>query len=96
TCVCANRILVQDGIYDRFAARQVEEVSKLKVGNGLEESVTIGPLINPAAVSKVTRHIDDALSQGAKLLHGGRPDGTSQFVQPTVLGETHAGMLLAN
>ncbi|KEZ74653.1 succinate-semialdehyde dehydrogenase, partial [Pseudomonas syringae pv. syringae FF5] len=68
TCVCANRILVQNGIYDRFAARLVEEVSKLKVGNGLEEGVTIGPLINQAAVSKVARHIDDALSQGAKLL----------------------------
>lgn len=52
TCVCANRILVQNGIYDRFAARLVEEVAKLKVGNGLEEGVTIGPLINPAAVSK--------------------------------------------
>ncbi|VVM54172.1 Glutarate-semialdehyde dehydrogenase DavD [Pseudomonas fluorescens] len=96
TCVCANRILVQDGIYDRFAARLVEEVAKLKVGNGLEDGVTIGPLINPAAVSKVARHIDDALSQGAKLLYGGMPDGDSQFVQPTVLGDTHAGMLLAN
>ncbi|MFH7445008.1 aldehyde dehydrogenase family protein, partial [Pseudomonas syringae pv. tagetis] len=95
TCVCAIRILVQNGSYDRFATRLVEEVSKLKVGNGLEQGVTIGPLINPAAVSKVTRHIADALSQGAKLLHGGRPEGDSQFVQPTVLGETHAGMLLA-
>ena len=96
TCVCANRILVQDGIYERFAARLVEEVGKLKVGNGLEADVTIGPLINPAAVSKVARHIDDALSQGARLLCGGVPEGDSQFVQPTVLGEAHAGMLLAN
>ena len=96
TCVCANRILVQAGIYDRFAARLVEEVAKLKVGNGLEEGVTIGPLINPAAVAKVARHIDDALSQGAKLLCGGIPTGDSQFVQPTVLADAHAGMLLAN
>ena len=96
TCVCANRILVQDGIYERFALRLVEEVGKLKVGNGLDTDVSIGPLINPAAVNKVARHIDDALSQGARLLCGGVPEGDSQFVQPTVLGEAHAGMLLAN
>lgn len=96
TCVCANRILVQAGIYARFAARLVEEVGKLKVGNGLEDGVTIGPLINPAAVNKVARHIDDALSQGAQLLCGAIPTGDNQFVQPTVLGDTHAGMLLAN
>lgn len=96
TCVCANRILVQDGIYERFAARLIEEVGKLKVGSGLEDGATIGPLINTAAVDKVARHIDDALSKGARLLCGGIPDGSSQFVQPTVLGEAHAGMLLAN
>ncbi|MGA3683538.1 NAD-dependent succinate-semialdehyde dehydrogenase [Pseudomonas graminis] len=96
TCVCANRILVQAGIYDRFAARLVEEVAKLKVGNGLEDGVTIGPLINPAAVAKVARHIDDALSQGATLLCGGIPSGDSPFVQPTVLADAHSGMLLAN
>ena len=96
TCVCANRILVQEGIYERFAQRLVEEVGKLKVGNGLEEGVTTGPLINGAAVSKVARHIDDALSKGGRLLCGGIPAGDSQFVQPTVLGEAHAGMLLAN
>ncbi|ROM53340.1 succinate-semialdehyde dehydrogenase (NADP(+)) [Pseudomonas poae] len=96
TCVCANRILVQDGIYARFAARLVQEVNKLKVGNGLEEGVSIGPLINPAAVAKVTRHIEDALSQGATLLCGAIPSDDSPFVQPTVLGDAHAGMLLAN
>ncbi|MBI6617964.1 NAD-dependent succinate-semialdehyde dehydrogenase [Pseudomonas corrugata] len=96
TCVCANRILVQDGIYERFAQRLVEEVGKLKVGDGLKDGVNIGPLINAAAVSKVARHIDEALSQGARLLCGEIPQGDSQFVQPTVLGETHAGMLLAN
>ena len=96
TCVCANRILVQDGIYERFAQRLVEEVGKLKVGDGLKDGVNIGPLINAAAVSKVARHIDEALSQGARLICGEIPQGDSQFVQPTVLGETHAGMLLAN
>ncbi|MBV4495389.1 NAD-dependent succinate-semialdehyde dehydrogenase [Pseudomonas sp. SWRI12] len=96
TCVCANRILVQDGIYERFAQRLVEEVGKLKVGDGLDDGVNIGPLINAAAVSKVARHIDEALNQGARLLCGEIPQGDSQFVQPTVLGETHAGMLLAN
>ncbi|AXA53753.1 NAD-dependent succinate-semialdehyde dehydrogenase [Pseudomonas thivervalensis] len=96
TCVCANRILVQDGIYERFAQRLVEEVGKLKVGDGQENGVNIGPLINAAAVSKVARHIDEALSQGARLLCGEIPNGDSQFVQPTVLGDAHAGMLLAN
>lgn len=96
TCVCANRILVQDGIYERFAQRLVEEVGKLKVGDGQDDGVNIGPLINAAAVSKVARHIDEALSQGARLLCGEISQGGSQFVQPTVLGETHAGMLLAN
>ncbi|AZE93935.1 Succinate-semialdehyde dehydrogenase (NAD(P)+) [Pseudomonas orientalis] len=96
TCVCANRILVQAGIYERFAARLVQEVARLKVGNGLEEGVSIGPLINAAAVNKVARHIDDALHHGATLLCGAVPSGDSQFVQPTVLGDCHAGMLLAN
>jgi succinate-semialdehyde dehydrogenase/glutarate-semialdehyde dehydrogenase len=96
TCVCANRILVQDGIYPRFAKRLVEEVARLKVGNGLEQGVTIGPLINAAAVEKVARHIDDALTQGATLLCGGSVDADQRFVEPTVLGDTHAGMLLAN
>ncbi|KAB0532322.1 NAD-dependent succinate-semialdehyde dehydrogenase, partial [Pseudomonas chlororaphis] len=96
TCVCANRILVQDGIYQRFAQRLVEEVAKLKVGNGLEPGVSIGPLINAAAVSKVARHIDDALGKGATLLYGGVPQGESQFVQPTVLGEASTEMLLAH
>ncbi|QQX56130.1 NAD-dependent succinate-semialdehyde dehydrogenase [Pseudomonas chlororaphis] len=96
TCVCANRILVQDGIYQRFAQRLVEEVAKLKVGNGLEPGVSIGPLINAAAVSKVARHIDDALGKGATLLCGGIPQGESQFVQPTVLGEANTEMLLAH
>lgn len=96
TCVCANRILVQRGIYDKFAARLVEETQKLKVGNGFEPSTTIGPLINKAAVEKVNRHIDDALSQGARVLTGGMAEGDSHFAKPTVLADVTSSMLIAN
>jgi len=95
TCVCANRILVQDGIHDRFAERLAAEVAKFKVGNGLEAGVTLGPLINRQAVDKVARHVDDALTQGAKALFGGPPSGRDQFVAPTVLTGATADMLLA-
>lgn len=96
TCVCANRILVQDGIHDRFAERLAAEVAKFKVGNGLEAGVTLGPLINRQAVDKVARHVDDALTQGAKALFGGLPGGRDQFVAPTVLTGATADMLLAS
>ncbi|WP_249676068.1 NAD-dependent succinate-semialdehyde dehydrogenase [Pseudomonas abieticivorans] len=96
TCVCANRILVQDGIYERFAARLLEEVAKLKVGNGLENGVTLGPLINGAAVRKVALHIDDALGKGARILCGGAPQGSDQFVEPTVLADANTDMLCAH
>ena len=71
TCVCANRLLVQDGVYDAFAAKLAVAVKKLNVGDGAEIGVTTGPLINRAAVAKVQEHIDDALSKGAKLVLGG-------------------------
>jgi succinate-semialdehyde dehydrogenase/glutarate-semialdehyde dehydrogenase len=96
TCVCANRVLVQDGIYDRFADRLLTEVSKLVVGNGLEDGVTIGPLINHAAVEKVRRHVDDARSKGAKVLFGGHAGDNGQFVHPTVLASASVEMQLAN
>ena len=95
TCVCANRILVQDGIHDRFAERLAAEVARFKVGNGLEAGVTLGPLINRQAVDKVARHVDDALTQGAQALFGGLPSGRDQFVAPTVLIGATADMLLA-
>ena len=66
TCVCANRLLVQDGVYDAFAAKLAEAVKALKVGDGVEAGVTTGPLINRAAVAKVQEHIDDAVAKGAK------------------------------
>ena len=86
TCVCANRILVQAGIYDRFAAALAEAVSKLHVGNGFGPGVQIGPLIDMAAVRHVERHVADAVSKGATVLEGGsaHPAGAA-FFQPTIL-----------
>jgi len=84
TCISANRILVQDGIYDDFVARLVEAVSKLKVGNGLEAETNVGPLIEQQAIDKVQRHVGDALERGGELVHGG--DGLGGlFWQPTVI-----------
>jgi succinate-semialdehyde dehydrogenase/glutarate-semialdehyde dehydrogenase len=86
TCVCANRILVQSGVYDAFAAKLKEAVAKLKVGNGLEDGVTQGPLINADAVAKVEQHIADAKRRGAKVLIGGERDKLGgNFFQPTIL-----------
>ncbi|HEX8542959.1 MAG TPA: NAD-dependent succinate-semialdehyde dehydrogenase [Pseudomonas sp.] len=96
TCVCANRILVQDGIYDRFAERLSQAVAQLKVGDGLAEGVTIGPLINAAAVDKVGHHIGDALEKGASIAIGGMPQGDGLYVQPTVLIDATPDMLLAS
>lgn len=86
TCVCANRIFVEDAIYDQFAERLREEVLKLRVGNGLEEGVTIGPLINQAAVDKVVEHIDDAITRGASICTGGnRHSLGGLYFEPTIL-----------
>ena len=71
TCVCANRFYIQDGIYDAFAAKFAERTSQLRVGNGLEDGVVIGPLIEDAAVEKVASLMDDATSKGARVLTGG-------------------------
>ncbi len=96
TCVCANRLYVQDGVYDAFAEKLVAAVGKLKVGNGLEEGVTQGPLIDMNAVKKVEEHIADALAQGGKVIAGGKRHALGQtFFEPTVVRDAHAGMLLA-
>ena len=96
TCVCANRLYVQDGIYDKFAEKLVAAVSKLKVGNGVEPGVTQGPLIEEKAVVKVEQHIADALSKGAKLVAGGkRHELGHSFFQPTVLTNVTSDMMVA-
>ena len=86
TCVCANRIYVQSGIYDALSQRLVQAVEAMQVGNGLQAGVTQGPLIDARAVVKVREHIDDALSQGAQLRTGGKPHAMGgTFFEPTVL-----------
>lgn len=86
TCVCANRIYVHDNIYQAFAERFVQEVQKFKVGNGLEDGVQIGPLINEKAVFKAQQLIDDAVSKGAKIACGGKQHVLGQtFYEPSVL-----------
>ena len=96
TCVCANRFLVQDGIYAAFAARLAERAGELKVGPGREPGVVQGPLINEAAVAKVEAHIADALAKGASLLTGGARHALGgTFFQPTVLADLAPEMLIA-
>jgi succinate-semialdehyde dehydrogenase/glutarate-semialdehyde dehydrogenase len=94
TCVCANRLLVQDGIYDRFAKRLAEAAGQMKVGDGLESETKIGPLIDERAIQKVERHVADSLAKGAKLVIGGqRRQGAGTFYMPTVLTDVTADML---
>jgi succinate-semialdehyde dehydrogenase/glutarate-semialdehyde dehydrogenase len=96
TCVCANRIYVQDGVYDVFAAKLADAVGKLKVGGGLEAGVQQGPLIDTKALEKVEEHVADALAGGARLAVGGRRHrlgGT--FFEPTVLLDVKPSMAVA-
>ncbi len=96
TCVCANRIYAQAGVYDAFADKLAERVSEMTVGNGLDEGVVQGPLINAAAVEKVEEHIDDALSKGAKVLTGGKRHSLGgTYFQPTVLSDVNPQMLVS-
>ena len=86
TCVCANRIYVQAGIYDAFAAKLKEAVGKLKVGDGLEDGTTLGPLINAAAIKKVQSHVADATAKGGTVIMGGEPvQGPGNFLTPTIV-----------
>jgi len=94
TCVCANRIYVQDAVYDEFVQKFSAKVKTLKVGNGFDEGVVQGPLIENAAVEKVERHVQDAIHKGGKVMVGGHKlDG--QFFEPTVIAEARADMLCA-
>jgi succinate-semialdehyde dehydrogenase / glutarate-semialdehyde dehydrogenase len=96
TCICANRLLVQDGVYDAFADRLARAVSKLRVGDGRQMGVTIGPLINAAAVDKARGHVADALARGASRLAELSCDlDPSRFMAPVILGGATAAMRLA-
>jgi succinate-semialdehyde dehydrogenase/glutarate-semialdehyde dehydrogenase len=97
TCVCSNRILVQAGIYEAFAAKLSARVAKMKVGVGTEDGVAIGPMINHAAIEKIERHVSDALGRGAKILGQSEsiPEGR-QYARPIVLGDATTDMLLAS
>jgi succinate-semialdehyde dehydrogenase/glutarate-semialdehyde dehydrogenase len=93
TCVCANRILVQEGIYDDFVERFKAEVSKLELGDGTSEGVTVGPLINDGAATDVVDFIDNAVAKGATVVAGGgRSDLGSSFIQPTILTNVETDM----
>ncbi|ELH0896513.1 NAD-dependent succinate-semialdehyde dehydrogenase [Vibrio fluvialis] len=94
TCVCANRIYVHDNVYEQFAAKLVDRVRKLKVGNGLDPDTQIGPLINDAAVAKVRSHIKDAVEKGAKVAFGTLPQDGSRILVPHVLTEMSDDMLV--
>lgn len=94
TCVCSNRIIVQNGVYETFVAALSARVSALKVGPGQIEGVDIGPMINAAAITKIKAHIDDALSRGAKIA-AKAAISEGQYVAPVVLRDAHEGMLLA-
>jgi succinate-semialdehyde dehydrogenase/glutarate-semialdehyde dehydrogenase len=93
TCVCANRILVQDRVYDAFAGKLAERVARFKVGNGMEPGVIIGPLIDAAAVKKVEEHVADAVAKGAKVVTGGKRHSLGgRFFEPTILANVDPSM----
>ena len=98
TCVCSNRIYVQAGVYDSFVDKFAARVKTTKVGNGFDEGVSQGPLIEEAALVKVQRHVDDAVAKGARVMTGGKRltnIGSGQFFEPTVVADATADMLCA-
>jgi succinate-semialdehyde dehydrogenase/glutarate-semialdehyde dehydrogenase len=94
TCVCANRLYVQDGVYDAFVEKLAVKARDIKVGNGFEDGVSQGPLIDDEALAKVERHVADATSKGARVLTGGKRIG-ERFYEPTVLADATSSMLCA-
>jgi succinate-semialdehyde dehydrogenase/glutarate-semialdehyde dehydrogenase len=94
TCVCANRMYVQDGVYDAFVAKLAAKTQSLKVGSGFEAGVNLGPLIDEPALAKVQTHVDDALAKGARVVVGGSRLG-ERFFTPTVLADVTSDMLCA-
>ncbi|MFV3307959.1 NADP-dependent succinate-semialdehyde dehydrogenase [Pseudomonas sp. NY15181] len=96
TCVCANRLYIQDGVYDAFVEKLQAAVARLNIGNGLEQGVTTGPLIDAKAVAKVQLHIDDAVSKGARVVAGGKPHALGgTFFEPTILVDVPKSALVA-
>ena len=96
TCVCANRLLVQDGVYDAFAEKLAAAVAALKVGNGVDEGVNQGPLIDQAAVAKVEELLADAVVKGARILCGGKPHALGRtFFEPTIVADVTPDMRMA-
>ena len=96
TCVCANRIYVQKGVYDAFAAKFTAAVEALRVGDGLTDGTTLGPLIEPKAIDKVQSHLDDALAKGATVLTGGKPhDLGGLFFEPTIISNATKDMAVS-
>jgi len=96
TCVCVNRFLVQDGVYDEFATKLTAAVEAMKVGNGVDEGVVQGPLINEAGVAKAQDHVDDAISKGASVAAGGKRHALGgNFFEPTVLTDMTPDMIIA-
>ncbi|MBF0286462.1 MAG: NAD-dependent succinate-semialdehyde dehydrogenase [SAR324 cluster bacterium] len=95
TCVCANRFYVQASVYDQFVEKLAHKVSELKIGNGMEEGVAQGPLINQTAVEKVERHIQNAVQNGATVVQGGKRHGLGgTFFEPTILSHVKPSMLV--
>ena len=94
TCVCSNRIYVQEGVYEAFVQKFAAKVRTAKVGNGFEDGVNQGPLIEPSAVDKVERHVQDAIAKGARVLTGGKRL-SGQFFEPTVVADATADMVCA-
>jgi succinate-semialdehyde dehydrogenase / glutarate-semialdehyde dehydrogenase len=95
TCVCANRILVQDGVYDAFAKKLADAAGAMKVGNGAEAGIVIGPLIDMKAIEKVEQHVADALKKGARVVIGGKRHALGgSFYQPTVLADVTTDMMV--
>ncbi|SIT53731.1 succinate-semialdehyde dehydrogenase I, NADP-dependent [Mesorhizobium prunaredense] len=96
TCVCANRLYVQDGVYDAFARKLAAAVGKLKTGNGFDEGVVLGPLIDAPALSKVEEHVSDAIAKGARIVQGGRRHALGgTFYEATVLADVTSNMSVA-
>jgi succinate-semialdehyde dehydrogenase / glutarate-semialdehyde dehydrogenase len=96
TCVCANRIYVQDGVYDEFSKKLAAKVAEMKIGNGVDDGVIIGPLIDMKAVEKVEEHLKDATGKGASILTGGhRHSLGGSFYEPTVLADVTQDMMVS-